>query len=166
MCSSDLLGGMGIIVLAVAILPLLGVCGMQLYRAETPGPMKDSKLTPRITETAKALWYIYLSLTIICALAYWAAGMSGFDAIAHSFSTIAIGGFSTHDASMAYFNSPLIEMVAVFFMLLAGMNFALHFLAWRSLSIRPYCYDTEVKVYLSILATVAAITVKIGRAHA
>ncbi len=153
------LGGMGIIVLAVAILPLLGVGGMQLYRAETPGPMKDSKLTPRITETAKALWYIYLSLTIICALAYWLAGMSGFDAIAHSFSTIAIGGFSTHDASMAYFNSPLIEMIAVFFMLLAGMNFALHFLAWRSLSLSPYRYDTEVKVYLSILATVAAITV-------
>ncbi len=153
------LGGMGIIVLAVAILPLLGVGGMQLYRAETPGPMKDSKLTPRITETAKALWYIYLSLTILCALAYWAAGMSGFDAIGHSFSTIAIGGFSTHDASMAYFNSPLIEMVAVFFMLLAGMNFALHFLAWRSFSLNPYYYDTEVKVYLSILSIVAAITV-------
>lgn len=153
------LGGMGIIVLAVAILPLLGIGGMQLYRAETPGPMKDSKLTPRITETAKALWYIYLALTIFCALAYWAAGMSGFDAIAHSFSTVAIGGFSTHDASMAYFNSPLIEMVAVFFMLLAGMNFALHFLAWRSFSINPYRYDTEVKVYLGILATVSAITV-------
>jgi len=153
------LGGMGIIVLAVAILPLLGVGGMQLYRAETPGPMKDSKLTPRITETAKALWYIYLALTILCALAYWAAGMSGFDAITHSFSTVAIGGFSTHDASIGYFNSPLIEMVAVFFMLIAGMNFALHFLAWRSFSVSPYYYDTEVKVYLGILATVSAITV-------
>ncbi len=153
------LGGMGIIVLAVAILPLLGVGGMQLYRAETPGPMKDSKLTPRITETAKALWYIYLALTALCALAYWAAGMSGFDAIAHSFSTVAIGGFSTHDASMGYFNSPLIEMVAVFFMLIAGMNFALHFLAWRSFSVNPYLYDTEVKVYLGILAAVSLITI-------
>ena len=89
------LGGMGIIVLAVAILPMLGIGGMQLYRAETPGPVKDNKLTPRITETAKALWYIYLSLTVTCALAYWLAGMTWFDAIGHSFATVAIGGFST-----------------------------------------------------------------------
>ncbi|MEJ2180734.1 MAG: potassium transporter TrkG, partial [Gammaproteobacteria bacterium] len=94
------MGGMGIIVLAVAILPMLGIGGMQLYRAETPGPMKDNKLTPRITETAKALWYIYLGLTVACAISYWLAGMDAFDAIAHSFSTVAIGGFSTHDASM------------------------------------------------------------------
>jgi trk system potassium uptake protein TrkH len=118
------LGGMGIIVLAVAILPLLGVGGMQLYRAETPGPMKDNKLTPRITETAKALWYLYLGLTILCALAYWIAGMTPFDAIAHSFSTVAIGGFSTHDASLGYFNNPFIELVAVFFMTVAGINFS------------------------------------------
>ena len=104
---------MGIIVLAVAILPMLGVGGMQLYRAETPGPVKDSKLTPRITETAKALWYIYLSLTIICALSYWIAGMTVFDAICHSFSTIAIGGFSTHDLNMQFFNSTTIEWVAI-----------------------------------------------------
>ncbi|WP_372742307.1 potassium transporter TrkG, partial [Neptunomonas sp.] len=103
------LGGMGIIVLAVAILPMLGIGGMQLYRAETPGPVKDNKLTPRITETAKALWYIYLSLTVACALGYWAAGMTLFDAIGHSFSTVAIGGFSTHDASMGYFDSATIE---------------------------------------------------------
>jgi len=109
----------------VAILPLLGVGGMQLYRAETPGPMKDNKLTPRITETAKALWYLYLGLTILCALAYWLAGMTPFDAVAHSFSTVAIGGFSTHDASLGYFNNPLIELVAVFFMTVAGINFAL-----------------------------------------
>ena len=103
------MGGMGIIVLAVAILPMLGIGGMQLYRAETPGPVKDTKLTPRITETAKALWYIYAGLTVLCLLAYWAAGMSFFDALSHSFSTVAIGGFSTHDASFGYFDSPLIE---------------------------------------------------------
>ncbi|MCK5921914.1 MAG: potassium transporter, partial [Methylococcales bacterium] len=152
------LGGMGIVVLAVAILPLLGVGGMQLYRAETPGPMKDAKLTPRITETAKALWYIYLTLTIACALAYYIAGMSLFDAIGHSFSTIAIGGFSTHDASMGYFNSATIEMITVVFMLLAGMNFTLHFFAWRHRSVRHYFADTEMRVYLSILAIIAAVT--------
>lgn len=151
------MGGMGIIVLAVAILPMLGIGGMQLYRAETPGPMKDSKLTPRITETAKALWYIYLGLTIACALAYWLAGMSGFDAVAHSFSTIAIGGFSTHDASIGYFNSAAIEVVAVVFMLLAGINFALHFLAWRGISLKPYFYDPEVRTYFAVLSVSALI---------
>ena len=153
------LGGMGIIVLAVAIMPMLGVGGMQLYRAETPGPLKDTKLTPRITETAKALWYIYLSLTVVCAASYWQAGMSGFDAIAHSFSTIAIGGFSTHDESIGYFQSTSIEMIAVVFMLLAGMNFALHFVAWRSLSLKAYFRDSELKTYLVVLSLVTAITV-------
>lgn len=153
------MGGMGIIVLAVAILPMLGVGGMQLYRAETPGPVKDTKLTPRITETAKTLWYIYLGLTVACALAYWAAGMTPFDAVAHSFSTVAIGGFSTHDASMGYFQSPLIEAVAVVFMLLAGANFGLHFMAWRSLSLRPYSADAEFKTYLLVLSSVAVVTV-------
>jgi trk system potassium uptake protein TrkH len=153
------LGGMGIIVLAVAILPMLGIGGMQLYRAETPGPMKDNKLTPRITETAKALWYIYLWLTIACALAYWLAGMTPFDAIAHSFSTVAIGGFSTHDASMGYFHDqPLIEVVAIVFMLLSGVNFALHFVAWRGASLRPYLHDAEFKTYATILGLVAVIT--------
>jgi len=152
------LGGMGIIVLAVAILPMLGVGGMQLYRAETPGPMKDAKLTPRITETAKALWYIYLGLTIACALAYWLAGMNAFDAIGHSFSTIAIGGFSTHDASMGYFNSPLIEVVAIVFMFIAGLNFALHFVAWRNLSVWHYLSDPEARTYFSLLFITAAIT--------
>ena len=131
------LGGMGIIVLAVAIMPMLGVGGMQLYRAETPGPLKDTKLTPRITETAKALWYIYLGLTIVCGVSYWLAGMNVFDAIGHSFSTVAIGGFSTHDLSIGYFKSSTIELIAVVFMLLAGMNYALHFLSWRSLSLMP-----------------------------
>ena len=152
------LGGMGIIVLAVAVLPMLGVGGMQLYRAETPGPMKDNKLTPRITETAKALWYIYLGLTIACAVGYFLAGMSVFDAIAHSFSTVAIGGFSTHDLSIGYFESAAIEAVAVVFMLLAGINFSLHFLAFRSLGLRPYFQDSEFKAYLTILAVTAIIT--------
>lgn len=152
------MGGMGIIVLAVAILPMLGIGGMQLYRAETPGPMKDSKLTPRITETAKALWYIYLGLTIACALAYWLAGMSGFDAIAHSFSTISIGGFSTHDASIGYFDSAAIEIVAVVFMLFAGINFALHFLAWRGATFKPYLFDPEVRTYFLVLMVSAIIS--------
>jgi trk system potassium uptake protein TrkH len=152
------MGGMGIIVLAVAIMPMLGIGGMSLYRAETPGPMKDNKLTPRITETAKALWYIYLGLTILCAIAYWLAGMSGFDAISHSFSTIAIGGFSTHDASIGYFDSAAIEAVAVVFMLMAGINFALHFLAWRGVSLRPYYSDPEVRTYILILGTTAIIS--------
>jgi trk system potassium uptake protein TrkH len=145
------LGGMGIIVLAVAVLPMLGVGGMQLYRAETPGPVKDTKLTPRITETAKALWYIYLGLTIACALAYWVAGMSPFDALCHSFSTVAIGGFSTHDASIGFFESGAIELVAVFFMFFAAINFSLHFMAWRSNSLRHYIQDPEFRAYSLIL---------------
>jgi len=145
------LGGMGIIVLAVAVLPMLGVGGMQLYRAETPGPVKDTKLTPRITETAKALWYIYLALTVSCAAAYWAAGMNLFDAICHSFSTAAIGGFSTHDASIGFFDSAIIDLIAVVFMFLAGINFSLHFVAWRSNSIQHYFRDPEFRAYAVIL---------------
>ena len=153
------LGGMGIIVLAVAVLPMLGIGGMQLNRAETPGPMKDNKLTPRITETAKALWYIYLGLTISCALAYWVTGMGLFDAIAHAFSTVAIGGFSTHDLSIGYYQSPAIEIVAVVFMLLAGINFSLHFLVWRSMNPLIYLRDSELKAYLTLLVLAAAVTV-------
>jgi trk system potassium uptake protein TrkH len=153
------LGGMGIIVLAVAILPMLGIGGMQLYRAETPGPMKDTKLTPRITETAKALWYIYLSMTLACAGLYWLAGMSVFDAIGHSFATVSNGGFSTHDLSMAYFDNHMIETVAMVFMLLAGANFALHFLAWRNQNIRPYISDPEFRVYITLLAIISLIAV-------
>ena len=145
------LGGMGIIVLAVAVLPMLGVGGMQLYRAETPGPMKESKLTPRIKETAKMLWYIYLSLTICCAVAYYLAGMSFFDAVAHSFSTVAIGGFSTHNMSIGYFDNAMIELVAIFFMFVAGVNFTLHFISWRQKSIAHYLKDSEFVTYASIL---------------
>jgi trk system potassium uptake protein TrkH len=130
---------------------------MQLYRAETPGPVKDSKLTPRIAETAKALWYIYLGLTISCAFAYWAAGMEVFDAVGHAFSTVSIGGFSTHDASIGYYNSTLIEMIAVFFMLVSGVNFALHFSAFRSHSLRGYLRDSEFRFYISLLMAVTLI---------
>ncbi|GKW54691.1 potassium transporter [Pseudoalteromonas shioyasakiensis] len=144
------LGGMGIIVLAVAVLPMLGVGGMQLYRAETPGPVKDSKMTPRIADTAKHLWYIYVSLTIACTLAYWAAGMDWFDAICHAFSTIAIGGFSTYDASMGQFDSPLINFICVVFLLIAAINFSLHYAAVASRNIRVYLRDPEFKVFLLI----------------
>ena len=153
------LGGMGIIVLAVAVLPMLGIGGMQLFRAETPGPVKDNKLTPRITETAKALWYIYLGLTISCGLAYWVAGMSSFDAIAHAFSTVAIGGFSTHDASIGYFNSTAIQLIAVVFMFLSGINFAIHFVAISRRSLKPYRRDAEFRTYAWVLLVVSLITI-------
>ena len=145
------LGGMGIVVLAVAILPMLGIGGMQLYRAETPGPIKDAKLSPRIAETAKALWLIYLSLTAACALAYWISGMAIFDAICHAFSTIAIGGFSPYDASIGHFNSVSIETVAIVFMVISGMNFSLHFIAWHNNSLKHYLHDPEWKTYLLFL---------------
>ena len=147
------LGGMGIIVLAVAILPLLGVGGMQLYRAETPGPVKDSKMTPRIADTAKHLWYIYLSLTLSCMVAYWLAGMSWFDAICHSFSTIAIGGFSTHDASLGYFNSPMINVICSVFLLIAALNFSLHYAAASTRSMKNYWHDPEFKAFFTIQAS-------------
>jgi trk system potassium uptake protein TrkH len=153
------LGGMGIIVLAVAVLPMLGVGGMQLYRAEAPGPVKDSKLTPRITETAKALWYVYLAFTIACMLSYRLAGMGWFDALCHAFSTVAIGGFSTHDASMAYFDSGIINVVAIVFMFTAGINFSLHFFAWRYVSIKHYFKDPEFRAYGFILIALSLIVV-------
>lgn len=141
------LGGMGIIVLAVAILPLLGVGGMQLYRAETSGVAKNEKLTPRIAETARSLWMIYVFLTLVCAVCYWLAGMTLFDAIGHAYTTVATGGFSTHDASLGHYDSPLIESIAIFFMLAGGVNFAVHFLALRQKLLRPYITDTEVRSY-------------------
>jgi trk system potassium uptake protein TrkH len=153
------LGGMGIIVLAVAVLPMLGVGGMQLYRAETPGPVKDTKLTPRITETAKALWYLYLTFTIACAVAYKAAGMGGFDAIVHAYSTVAIGGFSTHDQSMAFFDSTYINLVAIVFMFVAGINFSLHFFAWRYVSVKHYMKDPEFRAYALVLITLSVIVI-------
>jgi len=153
------LGGMGIIVLAVAVLPMLGVGGMQLYRAETPGPVKDTKLTPRITETAKALWYVYLAFTIACMVGYRLAGMGWFDALCHAFSTVAIGGFSTHDASMAYFDSGIVNCVAIVFMFVAGINFSLHFFAWRYVSITHYFQDPEFRAYSFMLLSLSAVVV-------
>jgi len=152
------LGGLGIVVLAVAILPMLRIGGMQLYRAETPGPMKDSKLTPRITETAKALWLIYLGITVVCALAYWLGGMTLFDAVGHAFSTVAIGGMSTHDEGFSWFNSPELEIIATFFMVVAGINFAIHFTSWKRASAQPYFLDPELKVYASLLLGFAVLT--------
>jgi trk system potassium uptake protein TrkH len=145
------LGGMGVIVLAVAILPLLGVGGSQLFKAETPTPMKDSKLTPRIAETAKGLWLVYFGLTVACALAYRWAGMNWLDAVMHAFTTMGLGGFSTHDQSYAYWNSPRIEAVAIVFMLLAAINFATHFLAWHRRSLRAYRVDPEAKVFVGVV---------------
>ena len=149
-CELVWLGGMGLIVLAVAILPLLGVGGMQLYKAETPGPMKDAKLTPRITETAKGLWLVYAGITLACIVAYRLAGMKWFDAITHAFTTMGLGGFSTHDASYGFFNSPLIEAVTIVFMLIAGINFATHFQACRERSARPYRADPEAGWFVLI----------------
>jgi len=151
---------MGIIVLAVAVLPLLGVGGMELYHAESSGIAKD-RLTPKLRNTAIALWKIYLSLTAFCALAYFFSGMSIFDAISHSFSTVAIGGFSTHDSSIGYFNSIPIEIIAMFFMFLAGINFSLHFVAWNNRSLVDYIKDSEFKTYATVLI-IASIIVAIA----
>jgi trk system potassium uptake protein TrkH len=147
------LGGMGLIVLAVAVLPLLGIGGRQLYKAETPGPMKDSQLTPRITETAKGLWLVYAGITVACMLSFRWAGMSWFDAVIHAFSTMGLGGFSSHDASFGFFDSPLIESVTIVFMLIAGINFASHFMVWRSKSFAPYRHDPEARLFLGVIVT-------------
>lgn len=145
------IGGIGLIVLAVAIIPLLGVGGMQLYKAEIPGPVKDTKLTPRITQTAKYLFYIYLGLNIACAGAYWLAGMSLFDAVCHAFSTTSMGGFSTHDASIGYFDSVVIEMIACVFMFLSALNFTLHFTVWKHRNLFYYFRDFEFLFFFSVV---------------
>jgi len=145
------LGGMGIIVLAVAILPMLGVGGMQIYRAEMPGPMKDTKLTPRIGQTAKLLWAVYAGLTAACIICLKFAGMDWFDAVCHGFSALALGGFSTYDASIGHFNSLPIEMVLTFFSILAALNFATHYLAWRERGVFAYFRDAEAKAIFGVL---------------
>lgn len=151
------LGGMGIVVLAMALLPLLRVGGSQLYRAETSGISKNDKLTPRISETARALWLIYTTLTLLCALAYWLAGMSFFDALTHAYATVATGGFSTHDASIAFFDSVAVEAIAIVFMLTGGVNFSVHFFAWRHRSLVGYLRDEEVRIYLKIFLFAAVL---------
>ena len=157
---SNWLGGMGVIVLALAVLPMLGIGGMQLYKAEIPGPSKDTKLTPRIAETAKALWYIYVALTIACAVAFRIAGMSWFDAICHSFSALATGGFSTHDASLAYFHSGTINVIAAIFIFLGATNFSLFFVAWKDRSLKGFLRDPEFRFFLGLqIAYIAIITI-------
>ena len=152
------LGGLGIIVLAVAVLPMLGVGGMQLYKAEVAGPIKN-KITPRITETAKWLWIVYLAMTLICGLSYYFAGMSLFDSICHSFSTIAIGGFSTHTESFAFFDNQWIELVAIFFMIAACLNFSLHYLAFKNKSFAVYKNDNEAYFFIFLTILVSALTI-------
>jgi len=152
------LGGIGIIVLAVAVLPMLGIGGVQLYRAESTGPAKDTKLTPRITSTAKALFSIYLGLTFACALAYYLVGMSVFDAISHAFSTIAIGGFSTHDASMGHFDSEPILLVASLFMMVSAINFGLHFMVFSKRDLKIYTLDSETKFFSWMIVIATSIT--------
>lgn len=145
------IGGIGIVVLAVAILPMLGVGGMSLYRAETPGPMKDTKLTPRIIETARAFSYTYIGLCAACTLAFWLAGMDLFDAVGHSFAVLSTAGFSTHDAGFGHFDSPLIEAIAIVFMILGAISFSVHFLAWRGMSLRYYWEDKEIRVFVTLV---------------
>jgi trk system potassium uptake protein len=150
-------GGMGIVVLAIAVLPLLRIGGTQMIKAESSGPMKDAKMTPRVAETAKSLWLIYCGLTALCAAAYWLAGMTAFDAIGHAFSTLATAGFSTHDASFLYWNSPTIDLIAIVFMAAGAVNFGLHFLAWREASFKPYYADSEARSFVGIALGVSLL---------
>ena len=145
------LGGIGIVVIAVSILPMIGVGGMQIYKAETPGPIKDTKLTPRIAETANALFKIYVFLTVACATAYWGAGMTWFDALSHSFSTISIGGFSTYNASLGHFDNNAVLTIASIFMIVSGLNFALHYTAWHARSIKSYISDPEARLFVLVI---------------
>lgn len=151
------LGGIGIIVVAIALLPMLGIGGMQLYKAETPGPLKDDRITPRIERTAKNIFFVYVSLTAACALSYWLAGMSPFDAIAHSLSTLSTGGYSTHDASFAYFDNRAIDAVAVLFMLVGSISFSVHFIAWRQLRFDFYIKDGQTRAYLIVVAIISVV---------
>ena len=150
-CFMVLIGGMGIIVLVVAILPLLGVGATQLFNSETAGPMKDQKLTPRMAETARGLWAVYFAIFTACFLAFHAAGMGWADAFMHACSTMGLGGFSSYDASFGAFNSPLIEAVAVFFMLVAGINFSLYFLVWRKRSFGVLLRDIEARAFVVLM---------------
>src|SRR5699024_9479886 len=153
------IGGMGIIVLAVAVMPMLGVGGMQLFRAELPGPVKDAKLTPRIRETAKVLWYVYLAFTLLSIAMMWLAGMPMFDAVSHGLASIATGGFSNHDASISYYQSQVVEIVTIIAMLLGGLNFSLHFTVWRNADVRVYWRNIEARTWL---ATIIGISVLIA----
>ncbi len=152
------LGGIGVIVLAVALLPMLGIGGMQLYKAETAGPLKDERFTPRLARTARGLVVVYAILTAACAASYWAAGMTLFDALGHSFSTLATGGYSTHDASIGFFDSLPIEIVASIFTLIGAISFNEHFIAWRTLQLHRYARDTQTKAFLLIVLAFVSVT--------
>jgi len=156
-CFLQLIGGLGIVLLVVAVLPLLGLGGLQLYKAETPGPMKDTKFTPRIAETARGLWLVYFGFSVACMLAYKAAGMSWPDAFMHMCTTMGLGGFSSHDASFAYWDSLAIELVAMLFMALSGISFLRYFVVLRSLSLKPISSDYEIRAYLSLLTTASIV---------
>jgi trk system potassium uptake protein len=156
-CFLQLIGGLGIVLLVVAVLPLLGLGGLQLYKAETPGPMKDTKFTPRIAETARGLWLVYFGFSVACMLAYKAAGMSWPDAFMHMCTTMGLGGFSSHDASFAYWDSLAIELVAMLFMALSGISFLRYFVVLRSLSLKPISSDYEIRAYLSLLMTASIV---------
>lgn len=150
-CFLQLVGGLGIMLLVVAVLPLLGLGGYQVYKAETPGPMKDAKFTPRISETARGLWGVYFGFSAVCMLAYRWAGMSWADAFMHMCTTMGLGGFSSHDASIAHFNSPQVEAVATLFMALAGISFVRYFIVLRSRSLMPLVNDREIRTYVFVL---------------
>lgn len=158
-CFLQLIGGLGIMLLVVAVLPLLGLGGVQLYKAEVPGPMKEARLTPRIAETARGLWGMYFAFSAVCLLAYRWAGMSWADAFMHMCTTMGLGGFSSHDASFGHWDSISVQMVAIVFMTLAGISFARYFIVWRSRSPGPLLRDAEVRIYLLVLlASVVGLT--------
>ena len=156
------MGGMGLIVLAIAVMPLLGIGGGQLYKTEIPGAMNDQKLTPRIKETAQALWLIYLLLTIFCSIFYFFAGMNAFDAISHSLSTVSIGGFSTYNNSIGHFDNGLIETVCIIFMLLSALSFTLHYFAFYMKKPLKYLHDPELRFFISIMACIFLLSILIN----
>ena len=156
------MGGMGLIVLAIAVMPLLGIGGGQIYKTEIPGAMGEQKLTPRIKETAQVLWLIYLGLTVLCAILYYLGGMGSFDAVSHAMSTVAIGGFSTHNDSIGHFNSIAIETICIAFMLLSAFSFTLHYFAVFKKKPLKYFYDPEIRFFMSILAIIFIICAMIS----
>ena len=156
------MGGMGLIVLAIAVMPLLGIGGGQLYKTEIPGAMKEQKLTPRIKETAQALWVIYLGLTVACCLMYYINGMTFFDAVSHAMSTVAIGGFSTHNESIGFYNSISIEFICMVFMLLSSFSFTLHYFAIYKRKPLKYIYDPELRFFISIIVLILVFSSLIG----
>lgn len=164
-CFLQFIGGLGIILLVVAVLPLLGLGGMQLYRAETPGPLKDDKLTPRIAETARGLWTVYFVFSVLCLLAYKWAGMNWADAFMHMCTTMGLGGFSSHDASFAYWDSAAIEGVAIVFMMLAGVSFLRYFAVWRTRSLRVLVRDAEVQSYLLVITVSSFVLAAVLAVH-